>query len=384
MGAKWDIARAMEEKPPGFHPLAGCDWKNWFAHRRSNQEYSKRTRPQRITSFIALLMRQPFTLIERFAFARKVAEHRLPKPPVFIIGHWRSGTTHLHNLFSIAPGFATIDFGQTAMPHNLLNPTRVLGRAAVARVIPKDRGMDGVKLGIEEPQEEEMAIGNLNPICYYNVFYYPHQMRHHFERSIFLENTTPEERETFKAVYVKLLKKLSIAGGERPLLLKNPASTARVELLDRLFEGARFIHIVRNPYEVFASMLHHYPRLFNAFSWHDFDDIDLEEMVFYKYRRIMQGYLEQRASVGDRLVETSYEALIADSIGEISRIEKALGMGLEPAAYEGIRAYLEGKKDYRRNRYQLTQAQVSRIQDEWGFALKEWGYGLPESIEVVS
>jgi len=244
--------------------------------------------------------------------------------------------------------------------------------------------MDGVKLGIEEPQEEEMAIGNLNPICYYNVFYYPHQMRHHFERSIFLENTTPEERETFEAVYVKLLKKLSIAGGERPLLLKNPASTARVELLDRLFEGARFIHIVRNPYEVFASMLHHYPRLFNAFSWHDFDDIDLEEMVFYKYRRIMQGYLEQRASVGDRLFETSYEALIADSIGEISRIEKALGMGLEPAAYEGIRAYLEGKKDYRRNRYQLTQAQVSRIQDEWGFALKEWGYGLPESIEVVS
>ena len=44
---------------------------------------------------------------------------------------------------------------------------------------------------------------------------------------------------------------------------------------------------------------------------------------------------------------------------------------------------MEGRKDYRANRYQLTRAQVDRIGREWGFALKEWGYDLPESIEIV-
>jgi len=377
------MERAVNEEPPGFHPLAGCDLKNLLAHLRSNDEFSERSRRQRRTSLIAVAIRQPFTLWERLVFSRRVARHRLPYPPTFIIGHWRSGTTHLHNLLSRSSRFATIDFGQTSMPHNLLNPTRVIGRAAIARVIPKDRGMDAVEVGIDEPQEEEMALGNLNPICYYNVFYYPQQMRYHFDRAIFLENTTEEEREAFDAAYVKLLHKLSIAGGERRLLLKNPASTARIERLDRLFPGARFVHIVRNPYEVFASMVHHYPRLFNAFSWHRFDDIDVEEMVFYKYRRVMTGFLEQRAAVGDRLVETSYERLVGSPLEEIERIYDGIDFEHRDEAMGEIRDYVESKKGYRRNRYQLTSSQIERIQREWGFALEEWGYDVPDSIEVV-
>jgi len=228
-----------------------------------------------------------------------------------------------------------------------------------------------------------MAIGNLNPICYYNVFYYPHQMREHFDRSIFLENTTEEERAHFEDSYVGLLKKLSIAGGEKQLLLKNPASTARLTLLDRLFPGACFVNIVRNPFEVFASMLHHYPRLFNAFSWHDFADVDLEEMVFYKYGRIMRAYLEQRDALGDRLIETSYEKVVADPVGEIGRFYDAFGLSDKEASLEQVAAYARERKNYKRNRYQLTRAQIDRIHDEWGFALEEWGYEQPDSIEVV-
>ncbi|MDF1753071.1 MAG: sulfotransferase [Verrucomicrobiales bacterium] len=383
MAARWTIERAMEEKPPHFHPLAGCDLENFRAHFENHDGFTERTESQRKKSRLAVLARHPFTLMERLLFSKKVANYELPHPPIFIIGHWRSGTTHLHNLMSSAPQFSTIDFGQTAMPHNLLNPTRFIGRAAMSTAVPKDRGMDRVKMGMKEPQEEEMALGNLNPICYYNVFYYPQEIKEQFEKSIFLEGLTPEEIANFEEVYIRLLRKLSIAGKGKPLLLKNPASTARVELLDRLFEGSRFIHIVRNPFEVFASMLHHYPRLFNAFAWQRFDNIDLEEMVFYKYGRLMKGFLEQKEKVGDRMLETSYEKIVADPVGEIGRFYEALGLDGKEEALAEISSYAEAGKGYKRNQYQLSRAQVDRIRSDWGFALEEWGYDVPESIEVI-
>lgn len=383
MAGRWNMERAMTEAPPGLHPLAGCDYRTLRDHLRQNDEYSERTRSQRMRSILAVVLRQPFTLSERLFFGRKVEAYQLPHPPIFLVGHWRSGTTHLHNLMSCGTNFSTIDFGQTAMPHSLLNPTRVIGRAIVARVMPKDRGMDQVKVAIDEPQEEEMAIGNLNPICYYNVFYYPHQMKEHFDRSIFMEGTSTEERERFKSSYRILLKKLSIAGGDKQLLLKNPASTARLTLLGEVFPESRFVHIVRNPFEVFASMLHHYPRLFNAFSWHDFTDIDLEEMVFYKYGRLMKGYLEQREVLGDRIIETSYEKVVADPVGEIRRVYDGFQLEDKESSLQQVAAYAEARKGYKRNRYQLTQKQIDRIRDEWGFALEEWDYEQPDSIEVV-
>lgn len=383
MGVRWTIERALQEPPPHFHPLAGCDLENFQAHLESHGDLSERTDPQRKKSRLAVLARQPFTKMEKLIFSKKVENYELPHPPIFLIGNWRSGTTHLHNLMSSAPQFSTIDFGQTAMPHNLLNPTRFIGRAAMSTAVPKDRGMDRVKMGMKEPQEEEMALGNLNQICYYNVFYYPQEMKQHFDRSIFMEGVTKEEQDKFEEVYVRLLRKLSIAGKDKPLLLKNPASTARIEQLDRIFPGVRFILIVRNPYEVFASMLNHYPRLFNAFAWQDFADIDLEEIVFYKYRRLMQGYLDQREVLGDRLIETSYEKIVADPVAEIATFYDQFNLAGKDTALKEIQRYARARKGYKRNQYQLTHAQVDRIKDEWGFALKEWNYSMPESIEVV-
>ena len=36
---------------------------------------------------------------------RKIAAADLVAPPIFILGYWRSGTSHLHNLLSLDPAF---------------------------------------------------------------------------------------------------------------------------------------------------------------------------------------------------------------------------------------------------------------------------------------
>jgi hypothetical protein len=47
----------------------------------------------------------PLRALETIRFGRLIGRVRLHQDPIFIIGHWRSGTTHLHNLMSQDPAY---------------------------------------------------------------------------------------------------------------------------------------------------------------------------------------------------------------------------------------------------------------------------------------
>lgn len=383
-GKKWDIERALREPPPALHPLAGCNRKTLRAHYQANGDLVKRTRMQRFRTGLVVVIRSPFSAIEQLRFGRRIEAFEPPSDPIFIVGHWRSGTTHLHNLLSRDPQFSYLDFGQTAMPHNMLNETRRIALWFIKRSLPKERGFDKVELSIDSPQEEEMALGAMNPLSYYNVYYFPQNWRRHFDRAIFFDETSPEEIENFKAAYVKLIKKLGMTNDGRQLLMKNPPSTARLTLLKELFPRAKFIYIHRNPYEVFPSSINRYPRTYSAFAWQDFSNVNLEEMVFYKYERLLRAYLDQRSQIpAEDLVETSYDAVTSRPEAEIERIYDALGIPDKTTALDAIRPYLEQKKNYKRNVHRLTRAQVERIRKDWAFSFERWPYEIPEGIEVV-
>ena len=73
----------------------------------------------------SVLARIPFYQFERLIHARAINDLELPSDPIFIIGHWRSGTTHLHNLFSQDPQFGSINFLQTALPWDFIGQVRL-------------------------------------------------------------------------------------------------------------------------------------------------------------------------------------------------------------------------------------------------------------------
>src|SRR5260370_42206574 len=52
-------------------------------------------------------------IVEEVAFSRRVNRVEVNPRPTFILGHWRSGTTLLHNLLSLDPQFAFLNLYQT-------------------------------------------------------------------------------------------------------------------------------------------------------------------------------------------------------------------------------------------------------------------------------
>ena len=134
---------------------------------------------------------------ERLKHDRRIAAEPLASWPVFIIGHWRSGTTYLHNLMSHDPQFAWMSFSRSAMPLDCLTPIRP-GRDLMNLLLPKTRGMDAVAMDGDTPQEEEIALGILGEICFYRCLYYPRSMEQEFCRSILMRGSAAGRGRAFR------------------------------------------------------------------------------------------------------------------------------------------------------------------------------------------
>ena len=359
-----------------LHPLCGSNLSTlaraFSRYPRCEPEFLLR----RLFALGSVLARFPFYTAERIALGRRLRSVEFESPPVFIVGHWRSGSTHLHNLLVQDPGVGTINFLQTALPWDFLNQVK-LSRRIIQRSLPENRLMDNVGLTLDSAQEEEMALGNMNPMCYYYCYYFPQHFLEIYRQSILFEGVSDKEQERLAKAYRYLLRKLTLAEenhGKR-LVLKNPASSGRMRWLKGIFPGARFVHIVRNPYSVFASTLKHFRTAFPSFALQSYDEVDCEDLTLEMYRLLMGRYLEERIQMQpEDLCEVTFEAVVEDPVATVGRIYEQLQLPGCSEALRAVESYAQGLKNYRRNTYNLTPTQIARIQSEWGFALEAFGY----------
>ena len=368
------LEEASRLRGPVLHPLAGASLQTFLDHWRRHRPFSKRSRRQRLISAFALAQRWPIALAEAAAMRTALARHEVGDAPVFIIGHWGSGTTYLHKLMSLDPAFGFLDFGHALMPWNLYGTSSYL-RCYVRPLVPRDRLFDQVSISLDDPQEEEMALAAMNPVSYFNTFYFPNEAREEALRALFPETLDEVEREGFESAYRLLVNRLSLRHRGKCLLFKNPAATTRMVMLRRLFPGAKFIHLVRCPFEVYASAMNRTPYLLNGFAWQDFDDFDLSTYTIEIYRSVMKRYLRDRVGPGsDDLVEVRYEDLVSRPLDVIDTIYGTLSLPGGEVARETISNHLAASPPYRRSPRYLSGAETERIADEWGFSFDFWNY----------
>ena len=135
------------------------------------------------------LGRLPFSLAERGYVAAARRGRPLQTPPVFLLGHWRSGTTHLYNVLAKGP-FGFVDPLAAGLPWDCLLLARWL-RPLLLRMLPEGRFIDQVAVGPDSPQEDETAIANMTRLSYFHAIYFPARFRALFRRGLFLEGAAP-------------------------------------------------------------------------------------------------------------------------------------------------------------------------------------------------
>lgn len=360
-----------------FHPLAMNSSRHWRQLLRlsGGVHPSGRLRTATITAISPLWA--PFRWAERLRYERRVANVQITEPPVFILGHWRTGTTLVHYLMSQDPAFGFVSLMQTMAPALFLAGRRVL-RPIMNPIVFDKRPMDNMELSLDLPQEEEYALCNLCPYSFYVGLYFPQRMSDLFRKYVLFEDISEEEIGEWKRVYLGVLKKATQFCQGRPMLLKNPVNTARIRLLLELFPNAKFIHVYRNPYVVYKSTQRFYRSVLKLVGLQELTEAELDRNILDFYRQMMQRYFDEKHLIPKgHLSEVRYEDLEKRPIGELERVYAELSLPGWETARPRIESYLATLDDYAKNHHAYTLRDIDRVQQEWGFALDRWGYAPP-------
>lgn len=296
-----------------------------------------------------------------------------PAPPLFVLGIWRSGTTHLHNLLARDARLAYPNFFEVFYPYTFLS-TAWFNQGLLAHFLPERRPQDNVRMGVEEPQEGEFALNCLTRLSWVLLWTFPRGAAR-YERFLTFRTASREEIVRWQAALKFFVQKLTYRYG-RPLVLKSPAHTGRIKLLLEVFPDARFVHIHRNPYDVFASSLNSARKAIPWWTLQKPDYAGLEEVTLRQYEEIYQAYFDERGLIPvGRLHEIRYEDLEADPLGQLRGMYDGLQLGDYGPAEPALRTYLESIAGYEKNRYQeLQSVWKAAVASRWRRCFDEWGY----------
>ena len=92
--------------------------------------------------------------------------------PIFICGHWQSGHSLAQQLFACDPRFATLRLRHAVQPAACLTMQPIL-RRFLQRRLPEHRLADELPLHLDAPQGDDLALGLLTGLSFYNAWYFP-------------------------------------------------------------------------------------------------------------------------------------------------------------------------------------------------------------------
>jgi hypothetical protein len=356
-----------------FTNLCGVTFSDWCRVLRTNRmEVAPRYWHRAAILTAGSVLNSWYRRREDRLFGERIDRVEVP-PPLFILGHWRSGTTLLHNLLALDDRYAYPNLYEVFFPHTFLS-TEDDRTGLVAPLIPKTRVFDSMAQGLDMPNEDEFATAAASLASPYMMWAFPRGAGR-YERFLTFRGVPEEEIARWKGAFLRFLKKLTIRHG-RPLLLKSPPHTGRVRLLLEMFPGAKFVHVHRDPYTVFRSTRHLNDVLTGSLQFQTPDDDDRDGAVLRRYRQMHDAYFDERGLVPDgQLHELAFEDLERDPVGQLRAAYEALGLGGFGEVLPRLEDHVAGLADYRKNTYPELPPEIkTRIRNEWRRAFEAWDY----------
>ena len=308
-------------------------------------------------------------------FRRQLKSPPKTDPPVFIIGHWRSGTTLLHEILMLDDRFCCPSTYQCFAPSHFLLTETVL-TTLLAWIMPSKRPMDNVAAGWHRPQEDEFALVNMGAASPYRRMAFPNTMPAE-PTALDLETLTADEIDQWKSTLRRFISALAIRDDRRPVL-KSPTHTARMATLSEMFPGARFIHIVRDPFIVFPSTKRLWHSLHHVQAMQIDSEKHAKEYVFKCFDTMYSAFERDRAKLKEgQLHEIHYEELVADPVASMKIAYKKLALGDFERVRPAFERQAESMKEYTTNTYQHDSRIVSEITKRWQPFIQRYGYKQP-------
>jgi hypothetical protein len=283
-----------------------------------------------------------------------------------VIGHWRTGTTLLHELLSLDPRHTAPTTYQCFAPNHFLLTERLLKRWT-SFTLPASRPPDRIQMKWDAPQEDEFALCNLGIPTPYNTIAMPNGPLQNQEY-LDLNNVPDKQLLRWKTALAKFARQVLYRSPGR-LVFKSPPHTCRIPTLLELFPRARFVHIARNPVVVFNSTMHLWKSLYTT---QGFQKQVLETFLHMHFRLEQTRHLVPSGNFAN----VKYEDLVADIPSTMQQIYESLNLGDFGEVRDVIDDYAAAKSGFQTNRYESSPELVKEIAKRWQPYCETYGYEL--------
>lgn len=303
--------------------------------------------------------------VQRMILGRRIDRVRLPEDPVFILGHWRSGTTLLHQLLTLDSRHTFASTYACFAPSHFLISEKFFV-PWLRFLLPLHRPQDNVRVDLSDPQEDEWAICCLGQPSPYLAAAFPNNLPHDSKYFDFV-GVTKKEVASWKHTWCRFLKSIQLRAVGKRMVIKSPLHTARVELLLAIFPKARFVHVVRDPHAVYPSTMRLWERLSEDEGLQVPTGEGLDEFVLDSYERMYRSFGRCRDRIrAERLCQVGYEELIGDPVGTLRSIYDHLDLGDFEAIQDCVESFTAEQSSFQTNRYAPSQQDNEKITQRWG------------------
>jgi len=314
--------------------------------------------PSRIARFLISLIRlslnYPMSLLERFYFSNQVHLIKIKEAPVFIIGHYRSGTSLMHKLLAADPRFRYISEYELLFPHHSVRVERFL-KPMVQRLINafqiKHPNFNDYTINLNDPNEDEALLVSAGASWGgYWSFIFPSHSNEIVGRSVDFINE--RDKILWRNSYLYFIKRLHWKKEGR-ILIKSPASTARIGALLDLFPDAKFIYMHRNPEEVSKSMAKIWRKeILKYFCLQKPHQSTIDGHIQATYHLLLDAYDRDKHLIPDgNLIEVQYEKFLANKFSTVELIYNAFNLSFNEAVKKSVYEKVQMQERYKASRY---------------------------------
>ena len=337
-----------------------------------------RVAPARLLMAIFLLGIGVFNLVlaivQLVVWGRRITRTKIDRHPIFILGHWRAGTTWLHELMVLDPRHTFPDTYTCFAPNHCLVSRGWLSRM-ISVFMPTLRPMDNMPAGWDKPQEDEFALCNMGLPSPYLTIAFPNEPPQYPEY-LTLRSLPPAALGRWKRAFVRFLQCVTLArpGADR-------AQVAAAHLPGQDATGT----VSRRPVRP------HRPRPDGGLR---LDGESLEAALprpgapaaalpgpgRARLRTRSCGCTRRSSRIGRwspraasaKSATRTWWPIPSPRCGGSTRSWTSANSSRPCPALE---KYVEGRADYQRNRYEIPPETRAEIVRRWGGFMRKYGYG---------
>lgn len=318
-----------------------------------------------------------FAKVEQARYGEKIEQMEINPTPLFILGHWRTGTTHLHNMLGRDPNHTFSTLYQVLFPDSFLT-TGEIGPKLLRSAVPDKRSYDNVVQNFFESAEDEIGLMKLTGgLSFYSAIMFPDASAEYEKYIDFLE-ATPAERRQFKEALVLFIKKIMIATGGKRVIVKSCPHSARIRMILDVFPDAKFIHIHRHPARSFRSMVH----MRESVDWENFFQVPKQEFLEQRWdhtatigARLYTRLIEDRKLIpAGNLIELAYDDVIGNELSVLQGIYRQHELPDWEQFERVIVPYLDSLKGYKVNKLKIEPDLEEYVYHRWRNVYDTYGY----------